>query len=97
MDGYLKGGEMNEQSNGSQSPILSCAEPLWPPQWPPRVLMEPGGAGPPQACYDGAGPLCLPGWRAGAQGSHSLPKLGSDLLPGDKNRSDEFLGRQWGS
>ena len=26
--------------------ILSCAEPLWPPQWPPRVLMEPGGAGP---------------------------------------------------
>ena len=46
MDGYLKGGEMNEQSNGSQSPILSCAEPLWPPQWPPRVLMEPGGAGP---------------------------------------------------
>ena len=95
MDSYLKGGGMDEKSSGSQSPILSCVEPLWPPQWPPHILVETRRCKAPQACCDRAGLPCPPDWRAGAQSSHSLPKLGSDLLPGDTNRSDEFQLSPW--
>ena len=86
---------MDEKSSGSQSPILSCVEPLWPPQWPPHILVETRRCKAPQACCDRAGLKCPPDWRAGAQSSHSLPKLGSDLLPGDTNRSDEFQLSPW--